>query len=133
MAPERDDKEPAFKVVDRRHSSGSDGSDAAAAPAADAPGRAPAPAEDEFPAIDFSTLCLSLSTSAFIHLGAMPNPDTGKVEAYLPLARQTIDTLAMLQQKTQGNLSKDEARLLEHLLYDLRLKFVEASKTAAAR
>jgi hypothetical protein len=110
-----------FKVVDRRHSA--DAEDAAP----DSPAGQPH-AEDEFSAIDFSTLCLSLSTSAFIHLGAMPNPDTGKVEVHLPLARQTIDTLAMLQDKTRGNLTKDEGRLLEHLLFDLRLKFVEASK-----
>lgn len=111
-----------FKVVDRRHAAAD-----AEAPADDTP-EASAAGQGELQPIDFSTLCLSLSTSALIHLGAMAHPETGRVEAHLPLARQTIDTLGMLQEKTQGNLSKDEARLLEHLLYDLRLKYVEAGK-----
>lgn len=117
-----EEKDKGFKVVDRRHSA----ADPEPAPApAQAP--SPPPAED-LPQIDFSTFLLSLSTSAFIHLGEIPHPETGEPEKSLPMARQTIDTLAMLQQKTQGNLSRDESRLLEHLLYELRLKFVEASK-----
>lgn len=114
-----DEKDKGFKVVDRRHS---------AEPAEPAPEPAPAPPAEELPEIDFSTFLLSLSTSAFIHLGEIPHPETGRPERSLPMARQTIDTLSMLQQKTQGNLSRDESRLLEHLLYELRLKFVEASK-----
>ena len=114
------EEDKGFKVVDRRH-----------AAAEDAPTDEPAAAStghDELQPIDFSTLCLSLSTSALIHLGVMAPPETGQTEAHLPLARQTIDTLGMLQEKTKGNLTKDEGRLLEHLLYDLRLKFVEAGK-----
>jgi hypothetical protein len=62
------------------------------------------------------------------HLGLIPNPDTMKPDRNLPLARQTIDIMAMLQDKTRGNLSEREARLVEHLLYDLRVKYVDATK-----
>lgn len=78
--------------------------------------------------IEFQTFVLSLSSSAMYHLGLIPNPDTNRPEKNLPLARQTIDILAMLRDKTQGNLNQDEQRMLDHLLYDLRVRFVEASK-----
>ncbi len=120
MSEGQEDK--GFKVVDRRHAS------ADAEPEAEARTPTDAPTQDDLQPIDFSTLCLSLSTSALIHLGVMTHPETGQIEPHLPLARQTIDTLGMLQEKTQGNLTKDEGRLLEHLLYDLRLKYVEAGK-----
>jgi len=81
------------------------------------------------PQIDFSTFVLSLSTSAFYHLGLVPDPETGKpAEPNLALARQTIDTLEVLQVKTRGNLDAQEAHLLESLLYELRLRFVGAPK-----
>ena len=82
----------------------------------------------DLPEIDFNTFVLSMASSALLHLGQMPHPDTQKAEANLPLAKQTIDILAMLQGKTRGNLSRDEEQLLENLLYDLRLKYVEAAK-----
>ncbi|MCC6641879.1 MAG: DUF1844 domain-containing protein [Deltaproteobacteria bacterium] len=84
---------------------------------------------ETLPQIDFSTFILSLSTSAFYHLGLVPDPETGKAAApNLALARQTIDTLEVLQMKTRGNLDAQEARLLESLLYELRLRFVGAPK-----
>lgn len=73
--------------------------------------------------IDFYTFCLSLGSSAFMHLGDVPLPDGAEV-ADLALAKQTIDLLGMLQEKTKGNLSADEAKFLEHLLVDLRLRYV---------
>lgn len=85
-------------------------------------------AEKELPEIDFATFVLSMASSALLHLGQMPDPDTQKTQANLPMAKQTIDILAMLQGKTRGNLSRDEEQLLENLLYDLRLKYVEAAK-----
>jgi hypothetical protein len=85
-------------------------------------------AEKELPEIDFATFVLSMASSALLHLGQMPDPDTQKTTANLPLAKQSIDILAMLQGKTRGNLSRDEEQLLENLLYDLRLKYVEAAK-----
>jgi uncharacterized protein DUF1844 len=85
-------------------------------------------ADQDLPEIDFATFVLSLASSALLHLGQMPDPDTKKTESNLPMAKQTIDILAMLQGKTRGNLSRDEEQLLENLLYDLRLKYVEAAK-----
>jgi len=81
------------------------------------------------PKIDFSTFVLSLSTSALVHMGRAPDPQTGSVaEKNLAAARETIDLLEMLQAKTLGNLDAEEARLLESMLYELRMQFVEAGR-----
>jgi Domain of unknown function (DUF1844) len=83
-------------------------------------------------AIDFYTFVLSIGSSALVHLGDAPHPETGKpVERNLPLAHQSIEILAMLQEKTRGNLSDEETRLLDQLLLDLKLRYVEASKRQA--
>ena len=74
--------------------------------------------------IDFYTFCLSLGSSAFVHLGDAPHPEGGAAAPNLVLAKQTIDILGMLQEKTKGNLSEEEARFLDNLLVDLRLRFV---------
>jgi len=81
------------------------------------------------PAIDFYTFVLSLGSSVLIHLGDAPHPETGKpAEPNLALAQQSIEILAMLQQKTRGNLSPEEDKLLDQLLMDLKLRYVEASR-----
>jgi hypothetical protein len=80
------------------------------------------------PEINFSTFILSLSTSALMHLGELPNPETHQVDKNLPLAKQTIDLIDMLKQKTEGNLEEDETQLITNLLYDLKLKYVAAIK-----
>jgi Domain of unknown function (DUF1844) len=80
------------------------------------------------PAVDFHTFVLSLGSSALLHLGELEHPDVGAPQMDLPLAKHTIDILAMLEEKTKGNLSPAEAKLIESLLYDLRLRFVELSK-----
>jgi hypothetical protein len=85
-------------------------------------------APPELPAIDFSTFVLSLSHSALVHLGDAPDPE-GQRGVHLPLARQTIDLLTLLQEKTRNNLSGPEERLLEQALYDLRLRYVEVSRS----
>lgn len=85
-------------------------------------------AAKELPAIDFLTFIVSMSHSALLHLGDAPDPSTGAREKNLPLARQTIDLLAMLQDKTRGNLSGDEERVLSQAIYDLRMRFVEVAK-----
>ena len=96
------------------------------------PPREAAPAGDagrELPRPDFATLLISLGHSALFHLGLVADPSTGKPgERSLPLARQTIDTIEMLEEKTRGNLTPEEARLVEDLLYDLRTRYVEAAK-----
>ncbi len=82
----------------------------------------------EMPPIDFPTFILSLASSAQVHLGLIPNPESGKAEKRLDIAKQTIDILGVLRDKTMGNLTKDEERLFEAVLYDLRMKYVELTK-----
>lgn len=89
------------------------------------------PTEGELPDVDFSTFALSLAHSALVHLGVAPDPATGLAQTpSLPLARQTIDLIALLAEKTKGNLTGEEERLIEQLLYDLRVRYVEAAKPA---
>lgn len=78
-----------------------------------------------FPQIDFVTFILSLNTQAMCALGILPHPETRKCEVNIPLARQTIDILGMLQEKTKGNLTNEEQKLLDEILYNLRLTFVD--------
>jgi hypothetical protein len=78
--------------------------------------------------IDFTTFVLSLGSSALVHLGDMEHPEAQAAQENLALARQTIDILAMLAEKTRGNLSAEEARFLSDLLAELRLRFVERSR-----
>ena len=80
------------------------------------------------PEINFSTFVVSLSSSALIHLGIAQDPMTGETKKDLAIAKQTIDMLGMLQEKTRGNLSDEEGQLLESMLYDLRMRYVAESK-----
>ncbi len=75
-------------------------------------------------AADFGTFILSLASSVLIHLGELPDPETSTPTKDLLLAKQTLDILAMLREKTRGNLSAEETQLLEQLLYDLRMKYL---------
>lgn len=85
-------------------------------------------ADETLPSIDFSTFVLSLSHSALMHLGEAPNPETGGVQVSLAMARQTIDLIGMLEEKTKGNLSGEEERLIAQILFDLRLRYVDLEK-----
>ncbi len=76
----------------------------------------------------FSTFILSLSTSALVHLGELPDPLSNAKEVNLQLAKQTISIIEMLKEKTEGNLTKEEENLIESVLYDVRLKFIRSSK-----
>jgi len=80
------------------------------------------------PGIDFSTFIFSLSSSAMLHLGLMENPYTKTIDKNLPLAKQTIDIISMLKDKTKGNLSDEEENLITHLLTELRFKYVNELK-----
>ena len=84
--------------------------------------------EKELPVLDFATFVLSLSHSALMHMGEAPHPESSKLERNLPLAKQTIDLIGMIEEKTKGNLSGEEERLLGQVLYDLRMRYVELSK-----
>jgi hypothetical protein len=78
------------------------------------------------PEVTFSAFVYSLSTSALVHLGEIPEPLTEKMDKNLPLAKQTIDILGILQEKTKGNLTQEEENLLNSFLYDLRMRYVKA-------
>lgn len=79
--------------------------------------------------VAFSEFVLSLGTSALVHLGLAEDPTTGRKQVNLPMARHVIDILTMLKEKTAGNIEDDEVRLMDNLLFDLRLKFVEVCRT----
>ncbi len=86
--------------------------------------------EKAFAPVHFSSFLLSLAGSALVHLGAEPDPSTGEKKISLVHAREIIDLLALLQEKTRGNLTHEEEEVLSHLLFTIRMKFVEVQKTA---
>ncbi len=82
-------------------------------------------AEGPLPEISFASFMMSLGTSVFFHLGDLPHPETGVAEKNLPLAKQTIDLLGILREKTRNNLTPEEENIFEHLLHDLRMRYVK--------
>ena len=131
-----------FTVKDRRRFSGTgDAREAETAPSAEPPPEqgAPPPAEPAAqpatgaPAepVTFSTFILGLSTQALLHLGEIPNPVTRALETDLESARQVIDILGILAEKTRNNLEPGEQSLLESALYDLRMRYVELRRADA--
>jgi len=141
MAGEEEKREgKGFTVQDRRRFSPDTGEareNAPDRPAADEQQKIAdeSPSESEpyagheaLPEINFSTFVISLSTQVLMHLGEIPNPLSGKEERDVPVAKQMIDILGMLQDKTRGNLNDGETKLIEGILFDLRMKYVEAVK-----
>lgn len=89
--------------------------------------------QSQLPRLDFSTFVVSIIGSAYVHLGDAPDPESGELlqnatEPNLILAQQDIELLALLSDKTKGNLTGDEERVLEQGLYDLRMRFLEVRK-----
>jgi hypothetical protein len=80
------------------------------------------------PEVNFNSLIFSLSSSALINLGEIADPHTGQKQKDLPLAKHTIDTIAMLQDKTKGNLNPEEKRFLDTILADLRWRYVKTAE-----
>lgn len=80
------------------------------------------------PEITFPSFLFSMSTAVFVNLGAVADPATGEINRNLPLAKQTIDLLGLLREKTRNNLTKEEEDLFDHLLYDLRLRYIREAK-----
>jgi len=122
-----------FVIKDKRSSNQSDEE----AKAADEPQKQEPAAKEESPPkaegkefeLNFSTFVLSLTSSAFYHLGDIPDPTTGQKSENLPAVKQTIDILIMLQEKTKNNLDAEEAKLMEQLIYELQVKYVAKTKT----
>jgi hypothetical protein len=132
------DKKSSFTVTDRRgfDASGDAKADTPASPAPmeeKPPTEAAAPPEPPrtLPPADFATLVLSLGSSAVMYLGEAPGPDGKKPPRNLPMAKHAIDLLTVLEEKTKGNLPPEEGQILESLLFDLRLRYVESLKAPA--
>lgn len=109
------------------------GTSAGSARAADRPSTAQSRARANAgvaPEITFGTFVVGLSTQALVHLGEIPDPLSGQPAADLPAAQQLIDIIAILKEKTRGNLDRDEDALLETILFELRMKYVERARQA---
>lgn len=123
--------EGGFRITDKRSSAGSveaepKGSEPQADKRADAEqAKAREQARRE---VSFTSFILSLSTSAMVQLGELADPTSGKREENLEAAKGLIDILGMLKEKTRGNLEREEDTLLEGLLYELRMKYLEKTK-----
>jgi hypothetical protein len=84
---------------------------------------------EEQPGISFAGFVISLATTAAVHFGDIADPNTGeRQEPDLIAAHQMIDLISLLQEKTKGNLSTDEAKLVDDLLYELRMRYVQAQQ-----
>lgn len=131
-------KEPAgkkeeIKVVDKRRiREDSDATDEEDTAPGERPEKEASAAENscgQFPErMDFITFILSMSQTALVSLGCGPHPDTGKCDCDLRSAKMTIDILEVLQEKTRGNLTGEEERILDRILAELRLMWVEKKK-----
>jgi len=139
MEGDESDREPSFKVQDRRRFSatGEAREDVPEERSATTP-----PAEDvrahdagatsgpeASTEITFASFVFSLSTQALVHLGEIPDPVDGATRLHLEGARQIIDILAVLAEKTRGNLDPAESSLLESALYDLRMRYVDRARS----
>jgi hypothetical protein len=121
-----------FTVSDRRRFSQETGEarvdapeERATAETAPETGGDQAAAAAPLPEITLSTFIISLSTQVLMHLGEIPNPVDNALRRDLPAAKQVIDILGMLQQRTKGNLDKSEETLFDSVLYDLRMRYVQ--------
>lgn len=85
--------------------------------------------QNEAGSMDFGSFLLSLATTTLVHLGDVPDPSGAKPEPNLPAAKQMVDILTMLQKKSEGNRSADETRLLDDILYELRMRILAKSQT----
>ncbi len=128
---EEKDQEKTFTVRDKRFSATKEEkeepkakqeAEAEEPPKGEASGK-----EEPLPEIDFNSFIFSLSTSALIQLGEIEDPFTQKEAKNLPIAKQTIDLIGMLKEKTKGNLTPQEEKLIESILYDLRMRYVKAA------
>jgi hypothetical protein len=122
---ERDQADKGFTVIDRRGSA----DDTPPSPPPHAPEPPPRRSDSK---VDFSMLAQSIAFSALHYLGLMTEPESGRAsERDLPLARHNIEILELLEEKTRGNLSAEESKLIANLLYEVRMHFVEVTKSAS--
>jgi len=121
-----------FQVKDRRRFSESGEARADVTDETARPSAMPPPPSAEAPRVDepvtFSTFVLGLSTQALLHLGEIPDPVSNSTQRDLGAAKHVIDILALLRDKTRSNLEPDEEALLDSMLYDLRMRYVELTR-----
>lgn len=122
--------EETFKVTDRRHRESDAAPDTASPASAGAamPRDTGEPLRREQGGPDLSSLFVMFASSALVALGEAPDPETGRQERDLEQAKVAIDTLLLLRDKTEGNRTAPESRLLEDILYDLEVRFVRAAR-----
>jgi len=82
---------------------------------------------EEYPPIDFMSFIMSLSTSALIYLGEVPDPVDNEKKKIIPMAKQMIDLISLLNDKTKGNLTADEEKYMENILFELKMVFIKAT------
>jgi hypothetical protein len=139
----QEEKDTGFRVTDKRLFTAEgdlieEVADGAPGPAGTIPSASPGPAPQESPhaheefQMTFETLVMSLSSTAMVQLGIMVDPTTNQLGQNIPAAKQTIDILEILQQKTKGNLMDSEGKFLDNILYELRMMFLEVSQTIKA-
>lgn len=120
------EKKPDFEVHDRRVKEDVEAPKAEATePKQEAGSTCGCSQAHQLPKVSMATLILSLSSSAMVHMGEVPEPESGRVCTELALAKHTIDILGLLEEKTKGNLSPEEERLFKDVLYELRMIFVQ--------
>ena len=126
-----EEKEKGFVVKDKRFSAKKEDEEESKikeeAKAEEPPREEGSAQEEPLPEIDFTHFMFSLSTSALIQLGEIEDPFTQKLVKNLPLAKQTIDLIGLLKEKTKGNLTPDEEKVMQYLLYDLRMRYVKST------
>jgi hypothetical protein len=131
---DKKEEEKSFVIRDRRFAAQKEGAEEPKPKKEEEGTGKPPPREDvlqegaQLPEINFTNFLLSISTSALIQLGEVPDPVSKQSVKQLSSAKQTIDLIGMLQEKTKGNLSSDEEKLIEYILYDLRMRYVKATK-----
>lgn len=126
-------EEGGFTVVDKRGRRGEPAESAPPRASVTPPELSSPPPASAFatPELDLSALFLMLASSALVHLGAAPDPLTGAARRNLEQARFTIDLLCLLRDKTEGHRTAEESQLLEEILYNLQIQFVEATGGAS--
>ena len=116
---------------DKINQAGQQPADSAGAKSASNDKKSSGQSAGQLPEINFASFIISLSSSALYLLGDIPDSETNKTQRNLTLAKQTIDILGLLKEKTVGNLTREESQMLESLLYDLRMRYVDELKKDA--
>jgi len=126
---EKEKQEKTFTVRDRRFSAQKEEGDLKVKEekGGESQGKDSPEQDAVLPEINFVNFLFSISTSALIQMGEIEDPVSQQTVKNLPLAKQTIDLIGMLKEKTKGNLTPDEAKLMENILFDLRMRYVKAT------